>query len=83
MKLGAGEAALLLNQLRASLPGRVEILGPVAAPLSKVRGRYRWQILLKCPRRDTLHATLKAFHDGWQSPSGIRTALDVDPVEMM
>ena len=83
VKQGAMGAALLLNVLRSSRPGRVEILGPVAAPLSKVRGRYRWQILLKCRRRDMLHATLKAFHDGWRSPSGIRTAMDVDPVEMM
>jgi primosomal protein N' (replication factor Y) len=61
----------------------VELLGPVAAPLVKVRGRYRWQILLKSRRRVTLHDLLKAFRDTWQSPAGIRTNIDVDPVEMM
>ena len=80
VRAAAGGAAALLAGLRRS---RVEILGPVAAPLAKVRGRYRWQILLKSRRRDTLHAQLKVFRDGWAPPPGIRTVIDVDPVEMM
>ena len=80
---GAKEAAALLIRLRRSRGGRVEILGPVAAPLSKIRGRYRWQLLLKCRRRDTLHGLLKAFQDEWRPPTGIRSFIDVDPVEMM
>jgi primosomal protein N' (replication factor Y) (superfamily II helicase) len=83
VKTGAGGAAALLNRLRRSRGGRVEILGPVPAPLAKVRGRYRWQILLKSRRRDTLHGLLKAFHTEWSSPAGIRTFIDVDPVELM
>ncbi len=83
VKTSARGAAALLCELRRSRGGLVEILGPIAAPLSKVRGRYRWQILLKCRRRDMLHALLKVFHDGWQSAAGIRTIIDVDPVEMM
>ena len=80
---GAKEAVALLIRLRRSRGGRVEILGPVAAPLSKIRGRYRWQLLLKCRRRDTLHGLLKAFQDEWRPPTGIRSFIDVDPVEMM
>ena len=83
VKAGAVTAAALLTKIRHSRGGRVELLGPVAAPLSKVRGRYRWQILLKSRRRDTLHGLLKVFREGWQAPSGIRTNIDVDPVEMM
>ena len=55
----------------------------LAAPLAKVRGRYRWQILLKSRRRDTLHGLLREFHNGWQSPAGIRTVIDVDPVQLV
>jgi len=80
---GAEAAAARLDEMRRSRGGRVDLLGPVAAPLSKVRGRYRWQVLLKSRRRDTLHRLLKSFHDGWQSPAGIRTNIDVDPIEMM
>jgi primosomal protein N' (replication factor Y) len=83
VQTGAENAARLLTKIRRSRGGRVELLGPVAAPLAKVRGRYRWQILLKSRRRDTLHGLLKAFRDTWQSPAGIRTNIDVDPVEMM
>ena len=83
VQAGSGAAAKLLTSIRRARGGRVELLGPIAAPLAKVRGRYRWQILLKSRRRDTLHGLLKAFHDGWQSPAGIRTTIDVDPVEML
>ena len=83
VKAGAGAAALLLNGLRRSRGGRVELLGPAAAPLAKVRGRFRWQLLLKSRRRDTLHGLIKEFHGQWRSPAGIRTVIDVDPVEML
>jgi primosomal protein N' (replication factor Y) len=82
VQAGAEAATALLRKIRRSRGGREELLGPVAAPLAKVRGRYRWQILLKSRRRDSLHALLKTFHDDWQSPAGIRTNIDVDPVEM-
>ena len=38
---GAKAAAALLTSIRRSRGGRVELLGPVAAPMAKVRGRYR------------------------------------------
>ena len=80
---GSRAAAAFLHTLRSASGARIELLGPIAAPLAKIRGRYRWQLLLKCRRRDTLHATLKTFHNEWQSPAGIRTIIDVDPIEMM
>lgn len=34
--------------------GDIQVLGPSPAPKAKVRGRYRWHIMLKAPCRDTL-----------------------------
>jgi len=35
--------------------GRVEIIGPAEAPLSKIRGRFRWQMLIKGSDTALLH----------------------------
>ncbi|HTP66613.1 MAG TPA: primosomal protein N' [Geobacteraceae bacterium] len=87
---GAETAARLLRETRSELRGRVEILGPAAAPLVKVRGRFRWQILLKAPGRTDLHRLLAAFKRKTGTtrrspllPATVRLAIDVDPVELL
>jgi len=35
------------RKLSARKAGKVEIIGPAEAPLSKIRGRFRWQMLIK------------------------------------
>lgn len=55
------------RELRASMPARVELLGPTPAFYERVRDTYRWQIVVKSPVRadlTTLIAKLPASH--WQ-----------------
>ena len=78
-----GEAARLLFKTKQDIKTRVEILGPAAAPLSKVRGRYRWQILLKSSVRKDLHRLLATFKDKLKLPAVVRLSIDVDPVDML
>jgi len=60
----------------------VEILGPIEAPMPKIAGRYRWQILLK----GTLRKHLKTFvstvlenNPRLFSNRHVRVIVDVDP----
>jgi primosomal protein N' (replication factor Y) len=55
------------------LPG-VDVLGPAPCFVHKVRGRYRWQLLL---RGDDLKPLLEGFMtpDGW--------SLDIDPMNLL
>jgi len=62
---------------------RVEILGPVPAPLAKVRGRHRWQILLKAEQRGALHLLLSRLRDRVKLPATVRCSHDIDPVDML
>ncbi len=62
---------------------RLEILGPAPAPLSKIRGRYRWQVLLKSSGRSDLRKVLLRFQADWKTPRTVRTAIDVDPVDTL
>jgi len=79
----SSEAAGLLRKIKRDCRLRVEILGPVTAPLGKVRGRFRWQILLKGRDRSELHRILFHFRAGYSHPSTVRLVVDVDPIEML
>ena len=80
---GGEAAARLLIKIKQELKTRVEILGPTAAPLAKVRGRYRWQILLKSSLRKDLHRLLARFKEKLRLPTVVRISIDIDPVDML
>ncbi|MBI2874625.1 MAG: primosomal protein N' [Firmicutes bacterium] len=50
----SARAELLASRLREILPAGCDLLGPAPAPFHKLRGRYRWQIVLRGPDRETL-----------------------------
>ena len=62
------------------------ILGPVQAPISKLRGRYRWHLLLCGQDPGPLHDWAAAGIQAWSKKkplAGIRLEIDVDPVQML
>jgi primosomal protein N' (replication factor Y) len=66
-------------------PDRLTVLGPVPSPIPKLRGRYRWQILVKSPERevglDAVRITVKEMERTYQRRA-IKFDVDVDPIEM-
>jgi len=79
----AEAAARLLSQLKRELKLRLELLGPAPAPLYRLRGRYRRQILLKSPSRNDLRRLIAAWVGRRETVSTVRESIDIDPVEMM
>lgn len=80
-------AQLIAQQISTlSISRAVMVLGPAASPLSKLRGKYRWQLLLKGHRYQDLHAVCNLLS---QSPpvlirSGkVKMSVDVDPENML
>jgi len=60
----------------------IQALGPAAALVSKVRGRHRWQILLKGSDLKALHSlagALKALFERHKAP-GVTLTVDMDPL---
>jgi primosomal protein N' (replication factor Y) len=60
------------------------MLGPAPAPLERLRGRWRWQILFRGPD----HAALRRAHAALapiaaRPPGGAQVRFDVDPVAML
>jgi primosomal protein N' (replication factor Y) len=72
-----------LGRLKRELSARVSILGPAPAPLGMLRGRHRWQFLLKGARRSDLHRLLHAAKSAIRLPSVVRLSVDVDPLDML
>ncbi|MRR34576.1 primosomal protein N' [bacterium] len=83
LEKGAHEAARLLRELRPGLRAGMEILGPAPAPMAKVRGRFRWQILVKSGSRTEMKRLLVLFRNQWRPPRVIRTTIDIDPVDTL
>jgi primosomal protein N' (replication factor Y) len=64
----------------------VTILGPAEAPFKKLKGKYRWQILVKCKRRELLHLFLEkvdSVSESFLRSTGVKLIIDVDPYQMM
>jgi primosomal protein N' (replication factor Y) (superfamily II helicase) len=64
----------------------VTVMGPIEASLTRVAGRYRWQVLLKCAGAASVHRFVGALmqtHPTLFSNTAVRVAVDVDPVHFM
>jgi primosomal protein N' (replication factor Y) len=79
----AEQTARLLGQLKREHSLRVEILGPAPAPLYRLRGRFRRQILLKAPIRNDLRRLVSAWQARRDTSAAVREIMDIDPVDMM
>ena len=58
----------------------VKILGPVNAPIYKVRGNYRNRILLRSAKNISAQKNLKMALKRFNIPKGIKLSVDVDPI---
>ena len=58
--------------------GRLTVLGPAPAPLSRLRGQYRYRLLVKAEKGIHLQKTLRNWLTD-QRFSGVRVKLDVNP----
>lgn len=83
-------AEKLANELRAiadHTPGgeSVRVMGPAPAPLEKIRGEYRYQILIKSPERPILREVLERSAENMlKAKAGMKNVIiDIDPVNIL
>lgn len=67
------------------LPNQLQILGPAKSPVAKVRGKYRWQVLIKASDIQTLKNSLKRAKTFSQKhlPSTVQIQIDIDCLNLM
>jgi primosomal protein N' (replication factor Y) len=82
-----GVAARLGERLAARLPpsaSGVRLLGPAPAPIAKLRGKTRWQLLLKAGTHRQLTPLLDLVDaEAARLPRSVRVTVDVDPGAML
>ncbi|MGB2697472.1 MAG: primosomal protein N', partial [Candidatus Zixiibacteriota bacterium] len=63
----------------------MEILGPAPAPLFRIRGKHRYQILLKTQKPEEAVELIDAVSQmkSLKKSSSVRITINVDPMEMM
>jgi primosomal protein N' (replication factor Y) len=61
----------------------IDILGPIPAPLSYLRGRYRWRALVRAPRSRSLAGFLEKWRAQAPLPKTCRLEIDVDPMSFL
>ncbi len=83
----ASEAAKIArNRMRSLVRGKDTILlGPAPAPIARLRGQYRFQLLLISQKRDTIRSLAAEGRSIIEEKYGrkCRVIIDVDPVNLM
>ncbi len=75
--------AQTLRQSRSEYE-KIQVLGPAPAPLAKLRGKFRGQMLVKCPDAMVLRAFCRQLMgDSSWLPKGASAQIDVDPINML
>lgn len=90
LPLQAGEALVRAIQSRAAAagfgPGELDVLGPVPAPIARLKDRYRYQCMVKyrgkTPITGLLREALEAV-GGFADKEKLQISVDVDPQSLM
>ena len=72
----------LAHRLSRSYGDAVEIIGPAESPLAKLRGRFRWQVMIKGKHIKTLHQIAREIINQHKN-SHVKITVDVDPENFM
>jgi len=80
----ARQAAVSLQDMGVLFKqGEVQFLGPAEAPLHKLRGRYRYQILIKAPDMPRLQETIQELTGRLGDTGATTVVVDIEPIDMM
>lgn len=58
---------------------KIQTLGPAPAPLARLRGKYRYRLLVRADRAINIQRTIADWIAGHKVPSNVRVYVDIDP----
>jgi len=76
-------AIAVASALRAAISREWAVLGPSPAVIARVRGSYRWHVLLKAPARADIATVVAEALRAAPAADGVSVAPDVDPLDLM
>ncbi|MCB1533065.1 MAG: primosomal protein N' [Alphaproteobacteria bacterium] len=57
----------------------IQTLGPAPAPLARLRGRYRYRLLVRADKSVNIQKTIEGWIGAHKIPSNVRVYIDIDP----
>lgn len=81
----AQEIALRLNTIidKQGISERLIVLGPTPCVIEKIKGMYRFQIIIKNKLEEKGHAYISKFLNQITVPKDIKLTIDVDPIDIL
>jgi primosomal protein N' (replication factor Y) len=80
----SSELARIARETEPCRAGLLDVLGPAPAPIARIRGRYRFHLLLRAKVRAPLRQAVTAILAAPRASSrSSRVVIDVDPVGML
>lgn len=61
----------------------LRVLGPAPCPLSRLRGKFRWHLLLKCADGEALRAHVRRGMFALSAPDRSGMTVDLDPMSLL
>lgn len=84
------QASAFANHIGQSFLKKIEVdrldmslLGPCAAPITKLRGKYRFHMFLNSGSGDALRKAIREVKKQLKTPDEIQWIVDVDPLDMI
>jgi len=77
------EVGGIINKFSSNYNGRVDVINPQAAPISKIKNQYRFRIILKIDNVDNINNVLEGLKEKYSNDrNGIYLSIDINPVNM-
>jgi primosomal protein N' (replication factor Y) len=76
-------AEKLFQTLEKCASGKASVSPAVPAPVARMRGEYRWQILVRAVRTKTMNDTVRAAFGAIKLPKTVKVTVDVDATSLL
>jgi primosomal protein N' (replication factor Y) len=76
-------AEKLCRALEKCIAGTVVLSPAIPAPIARMRGEYRWQILLRAARTKTLNDSVRAAFKMLKWPKTVKVNVDIDATSLL
>lgn len=79
----ADVATAVARELESRIPAEWRVVGPAPAPIARVKGVFRWHVLVKGPASAQLAPFVTAAMAAVTLPRGAQIAVDIDPTDLL
>jgi primosomal protein N' (replication factor Y) len=73
----------LAARLRERLPAEAHLAGPQEAPIARLRGEHRRQLVLRARSAGRITRPLRELLTGFRPPEGVHVSADVDALDLL